>query len=333
MNLHLEDNSLTGQFGVIVLGEGDVQLLLVAGFGTHELLLEAGDEGTGAQLQAVALGLAAIEGLAVQEALEVNHHSIAVLGRPLHGHHAGGTVDEGLELVVDVLIRDGDLGLLSSQALVLAQLHLGSDGDQGLEGQALLAHIHDLHLGPRHGIQLLLLNRLGIGLGVQVVDSILIKHAGAVHALDDLPGGLALAETGHADLAALLLVDLLDSGLELLLADLDHQLDGALLLLLDALDIHVVYFLLSALSRRASAVYGAIFRVIRYILADMRQNFHTFFQLFTDFLRAKPHIVCGDQIIGHVSLPSFHGQAVAAAVEMAVIAALHAVLLQQGNDL
>ena len=41
----------------------------------------------------------------------------------------------------------------------------GSDGDQGLEGQALLAHIHDLHLGPRHGIQLLLLNRLGIGLG------------------------------------------------------------------------------------------------------------------------------------------------------------------------
>ena len=53
LDLDLKDHVLAGQLGHIVLGEGDVQVLLLAGLHAHHLLLEAGDEGAGAQFQAV----------------------------------------------------------------------------------------------------------------------------------------------------------------------------------------------------------------------------------------------------------------------------------------
>ncbi|MPN40505.1 hypothetical protein SDC9_188043 [bioreactor metagenome] len=57
---------------------------------------------------------------------------------------------------------------------------------------------------------------------------------------------MALPESGNHDLAALLQIDLLNSGLQLLGGGLDGQGDHALFQFLHALDIHVCYFLLSA---------------------------------------------------------------------------------------
>ena len=240
MQLHVEDHALTGQLCVVVLGEGDVDVALVAGLHADELLLKAGDEGPGAQLQAVALGLAALEGHAVVEALEVQHDGVAVLGGAVGGDQAGGALNKGLELAVNILVGHGSLGLGRGEALVVAQLDLRADRHDGLEAEAVLAGVQNLHVGIGHGIQLLLLDCLGIGLGVNIVDGIFIENTGAVHSLDDLAGRMALAETGDGDAAALLLVDLIDSGLKLLAADLDDELDSALFLLLYALDIHVV---------------------------------------------------------------------------------------------
>lgn len=131
LDLHLEDHGLSGQVRHIVLGEGDVQLLLVAGFQSHDLLLEAGDKGTRAQLQAVIFSLTAFEGHAVVKALKVDDGGVPVLGFPVHADQAGGAGDVGLELVLNVLVSDGRLSLGGGEALVLAQLHLGTDGRPG----------------------------------------------------------------------------------------------------------------------------------------------------------------------------------------------------------
>ena len=272
MDLDLEHHGGAGQIlGVIVLGEGDVHVLLVAGLGANQLILKAGDKGAGAQLQAVALGLAAVKGNAVLEALEVDDHGVAVLSLTLHGHHTAGAVDVGLELVVDVLVGDLDLFLLSGETLVLAQLHLRTDSDGGLKGQAVLAGLQNLHVGPGHHVQLLLLHGIGIGLGIELVDGIFIEHAGAEHTLDDLPGSLALPEAGHVDLVALLQISLLDRGLKLLAADLDDQLHGALFLLLDAFDIHLVNFLLSAPGPGQGSRTGQLSRYPLYIIRCARK--------------------------------------------------------------
>ena len=115
------------------------------------------------------------------------------------------------------------------QALVLAQGHLREHSYGSLEGEALLAHVQKLHLGIAHHLQLLLLHGLLVGVGQGDVHRLLIEHLGAEHGLDHLPGGLAGAEAGDADLAALLFIGLLNSGLKIGCAHLHGQRDHAFL--------------------------------------------------------------------------------------------------------
>ena len=72
VDLALEGRGLAGQLLGVVLGEGDLDILLFAGLETDQLILEAGDERAGAERQGVALGLAALEGLAVDIAVKVH---------------------------------------------------------------------------------------------------------------------------------------------------------------------------------------------------------------------------------------------------------------------
>ena len=123
---------------MIVLGEGDVDVLLLAGLHADDLILKAGHKAAGAQLQIVVLALAAIERLAIQEAFEIDDGGIAALGRAVHAHQTGVAVSQGLEALVHVSGQNLDLGLLSLQTLVLAQSDLGIHRGGSLEGEAVL---------------------------------------------------------------------------------------------------------------------------------------------------------------------------------------------------
>ena len=242
MDLHLEDHGLAGQIRMIVLGEGDVQILLVAGLGAHQLLFEAGDEAVGTQLQAVVLTLAAVEGLAVQETLEVDDHGVAFLGLALHAHETGVAVGELLEALVHVSGGDLHLVLGSREALVLAQRDLGIHGSSGLEGEAVLrALAHHLHGGIAHDLELLLLHSGLIGIGERNIDGFLEKHLCAVHALDHLAGGLAGTEARDIDLLAHLLICLFDGSLKLRRTHLNGQRDLTFFQFFTAFDTHFVY--------------------------------------------------------------------------------------------
>ena len=239
VHLDLEHDRSTGQLsGSIILGEGDIDVLLLAGGSAHQLILEAGDEGTGTQLQGILLGLAALESDAVLEALKVDDNGVAILGRTLHGDLTGSAGDQGLHLVVNVLGSDGHLSLGGLNALVLAQHGHRTQTDGSLEGKAILAQLLHIDRGITHHVQTGLLDGLGQHNGIQVVDGILIEHVSAIHLLHQLAGGVALAEARQRDHTFILAINLFDSSVELLSAHLDGQNSSVLFFLFHILQIH-----------------------------------------------------------------------------------------------
>ena len=235
----MEDHGLAGQLGGIVLGEGDVDVLLLAGLHADELILKARHEAAGADLQIEIFTLTAVEGHAVVEALEVDVGGVALLHGALHGHQTTVAVGHLLQAGVDVGGDHLDLRLGGLQALVLAQLHLGIHGHGALEHHAVLGAGLQLHLGITHHFQLLLLHGRLVGVGQDDIDSLLVEDLSAVHLLDDLAGGLADTEAGYVDLTAHLQIRLIDGGLELLGARLDGQSNSAFLQFLTAFHSHL----------------------------------------------------------------------------------------------
>ena len=103
VQLDLEGGILASQLlSLVLLGELDVDVKLLAGSVANDLLLEAGDEGTAAQHQRVVLSLAAVESNAIDKALEVDIHSVTVLGSALTGQQTAVAVLHALDLGVNI---------------------------------------------------------------------------------------------------------------------------------------------------------------------------------------------------------------------------------------
>ena len=224
MDLALEDHGLAGQLGGVDLGGRRIHKKLIAGGQAHQSLFKAGDEGVRAQLQAVAFGLAALKGHAVVEALEVQDHGVAFLGGALHGLDAAVALGHAVDFGLDLFIGHIDFGLGNLQALVIAQGHFGVEiGLHREDNAAILAVFQVGDVGRADGLDLLGHDGLFIDLGENLVDSVFIEHLGAVHTLDHLPGGLALAEAGDKDIFAALVVGLGQSGVKLRLLHFDDD--------------------------------------------------------------------------------------------------------------
>ena len=241
----MEDDLLAGEILVIILGEGNVEVLLVAGLHADDLILKAGNEAAGAELELIVLALAALERLAVVEALEVDHGNVALLGLAVHGNEAGVALSHLVQALLHIVSADLDLLLLGGQALVLAELDLGVHGDGRLEGETVLVDlvVHDLNFGIADDIESTLADGLRICLGQSDVNGIAVEHARAVELFDHLAGGLAGAEAGNAELVAGLGISLGDGGFKLLRADLDGHRDSALFQLFNIFDSHDFFFL------------------------------------------------------------------------------------------
>ena len=205
MELDLENSVLALEvLRLILLGELDVDIELVAGVVADDLLLKAGDEVAGAELEVIFLRLAALERLAVAEALEVDDNGVAVLcGTILNGDHAAVALTNAVDLLVDHLV--GDLGgeLLDLDAVIVLDLDLGLNNDGRLEGEAFLRHVGRLETGDGDDLQACCLARLVQRLGIAILHRIVIENILAVHLLDDGAGRFTLAEAGNSELLRL----------------------------------------------------------------------------------------------------------------------------------
>ena len=92
----------------VVFGEGHLHELGVARLEADELLLEARDEGVGAELDPDVLALAALELRAVDAADEVDHDAVAIGGRAVLRREGAVLLGHPLERFVDLGV--GDLG-------------------------------------------------------------------------------------------------------------------------------------------------------------------------------------------------------------------------------
>ena len=115
-SLILKTAGLASQLGsLILLGERDVDVKLLAGGVADDLILKAGDEAAAAQGQAVVLSLAALESNTVHKALEVDIRDIAVLSSALTGQLTGVALLHTLQLSVHSLIGNSMDRLLNGQ--------------------------------------------------------------------------------------------------------------------------------------------------------------------------------------------------------------------------
>ena len=183
----------------VILGEGQLDGLLVARLHADELLLEARDELLGAEHQVGVARRAALEGLAVDLADEVDGHPVAFLGGPVLGLVGAGALGDALHLFLDLLVGDLDhrpLDLDAGRVLELeARQRLVGEGEaevrlalQDLLGLALVLGHVDLRL---HGGALVALGDDAARRGVEDVLDDLGHQRLAVH----------LAQVRHRDLA------------------------------------------------------------------------------------------------------------------------------------
>ena len=237
----MKHHRLTGQLlGMVFFGEGHVNVLLFAGGHAHHLLFKAGNEGAGAQNQVKSLALTTFKGYAVFKALKINVGCIALLRRPLHRLPAGHILGHSVQLGLHLFVGHGGGNLLHLQALVLAQGYLGIEVRlQNDGGSAVIGNVHMQKAGAAHCLQLLLHNSCLVDLRENLLQTIFVEHVGAVNGLNQLAGGLTLAEARQLNVFTGLQVSFVGAGIHQILLDLHGNL-GLGAFLLNALYVHVI---------------------------------------------------------------------------------------------
>ena len=285
VDLHLEGGVLSGELLAVALGEGDVDLAVLFGLHANELVLKSGDKHAGADLKAVVLGLSAVEGLAVDEALEIEHDGVALLHRAVHVHVAGAVLALALDLGVNVLVAYGGLGVGRLKAAVLAEgdlgINLGGEGD----GQApVLSGAEVSDGGGAHGLELRFLDSLLECVRRKYLHCFLVEDVVAVHSLYHRARRLALAEAGDIYLALQALICAVYGVLKGVLVYLDLENRRAVFFLFNILDCHgaqtpsmLIGYISSAgiiadYPRKSNAVFAFLGRIQAIILTGRKST-------------------------------------------------------------
>ena len=204
LDLDREDGVFAGELlGLVVVGEGDLDLTGLATGCSGELLLEALDQLAAAELEQVVARLAALEGLAVEQTLEVDQQHVSLGRGAIDRLQLGEAFADPFDLTIDEFLRRLGLGLADLEALVLAQFGLGADADLELEGERLalgLGRGDDLDAGIADRRDAGAEQRPFVPLRQRLADR-LLEHGGEADPLDhQRRRRLALAEAGHAHL-------------------------------------------------------------------------------------------------------------------------------------
>ena len=234
----MENNRLTGQFSVIVFGEGDVNVLLFAGSHTNNLLFKTGNKGTGTQLQIKVVALAALERNTVIKALEINVGSIAHFSSALNSFSRSNILCHTIQLSLYLLVGNNSFSLLNFQALVGTQGHFGINlSGQGQSYNTLIRNLHISQVGTAYSLQILLNNSFFINLREDLFQAVFIENVCAIHRFDHLPGSLALTEAGNHNILAGLQVCLVYTLLHQFLIDFYND-SSLIAVFLDVLYVH-----------------------------------------------------------------------------------------------
>jgi hypothetical protein len=182
----------------------------------------------------------AVDLLVVDRGRDVDRDEVAVAHLALDRHQGAEALAEVLQLGVDLLVAHLQVVDRDLETVQLRELDLGPDVDLGGELELALrvgvGHVGHVDLRLAQRAHLLGLDGLEVEARQGVVDGLLDHDAAAEPLVDDARRHLALAEPGDGDLLGDRLVRRVETGLELVVRDLDGELhpgrveglDGAL---------------------------------------------------------------------------------------------------------
>src|SRR5436190_5256715 len=180
-----------------------LELALLPRLRAQQLVFEARDETTGAQLDGLAAPLAALERLAVDVARVVEDEEIAVLRRALDRLERSERVAQALQLRGHLLVVCLRLAPRRLDALVVAELGLRAHGDLDGERQrrALVGKLAqvDLRMPDRRDVRAV--HGLLVPIGNATLNGLAEQLLAADALEDDLGRHLALAEARNLHVA------------------------------------------------------------------------------------------------------------------------------------
>ena len=188
----------------MVVRERDLDPALLPGLGADQLALEALDEASRAELEHEAARLAALEGLPVERAGEVEREEVALLGLAVDVLERGHRLAQLVELLGDLGLGHLRLATADLDPLEVAELGVGTDPDVKAEAErpALFRQVGELHLGLADGRDLSRGDRVLVPAGESVAER-LLEHRWTADALHhDLRGHLPLAEARRLEVLA-----------------------------------------------------------------------------------------------------------------------------------
>src|SRR5690606_37813067 len=196
---HLELCVLAGELlRAVVVREGHLDLDLVAGRAARDRLVELSQQVLRAELDREVLALRAVERLAVDRALVVDHDDVTGLRGAVDRVQAAEALAQALDLAVDGFVVDLNLLAPHLEARVPGDLRAGPDPAPEAELQllALRRELVEVELGVADRVDAGLDDGALVPLGERVLES-LLEHRLAAEPLDhELRGHLSLAETG-----------------------------------------------------------------------------------------------------------------------------------------
>ena len=211
---------------MIVLRESNGNVFVLTDLGTDQLILEARDEASGTDGQGVVLSFSASEGNAVYGTVKVKLDDVAALNCSVIYIDGSGVVLSFLvNLFVDMLVSYFNVALLNLYAFVLAKgnfrfhSNLCSE-DEGFAGLDL-GYI-DLRTG--NDLKIAVLQSLCICSRDQIVGSIFIENACAIHFLDQFTRCFTFTEARDIDSSSGFQIYFLNCFFKVLGRSLDGQL-------------------------------------------------------------------------------------------------------------
>ena len=221
VELYLEYCSLASElFGMILGGECNAYVELVADVLANDLLLKAGDKLTGAKEKGLLFSCAAVKENTVNRTGIVDDNVVAIVSCSICDLElAGVSLTNHLDLSVNLFVGClfNFLGNLKTYIVVNCDVRLYENLCR--HNETVIVNRNDIELGVAYDIKLGFLNSCTESLGKHLVDSILIEYALAVHSFNYGLGSLTLSKAGYCDVLYHFAVNGIDSLVEGLLVN------------------------------------------------------------------------------------------------------------------
>ena len=165
MNFDLENNGLARKvFRMVILGEGDVDVTLVADVHADHLLFKSGNEGAGTDFELIAFGSAAFELFIAHEARKIEGYDIALTnGTILNGCFGCHLVELFLNLCGNFFVRNIIFNNGCFYSLVLAEFDRRVENNfRGEADAVLLGYFGELNVRLNLGHEIVFGKRIGI---------------------------------------------------------------------------------------------------------------------------------------------------------------------------